>query len=39
VRVPQLGRVIVEDDVEIGANTNESTGGRPDTVIGRGLHD
>src|SRR3954464_1393620 len=36
VRVPQLGRVIVEDDVEIGANTTIDRGAGPDTVIGRG---
>ncbi|MCR9175444.1 MAG: UDP-3-O-(3-hydroxymyristoyl)glucosamine N-acyltransferase [Alphaproteobacteria bacterium] len=34
--VPQLGRVIVEDDVEIGANTTIDRGSGPDTVIGRG---
>src|SRR3954452_13401192 len=31
-----LGRVIVEDDVEIGANTSIDRGAGPDTVIGRG---
>jgi UDP-3-O-[3-hydroxymyristoyl] glucosamine N-acyltransferase len=36
VRVPQLGRVIVEDDVEIGTNTTIDRGAGPDTVIGRG---
>jgi UDP-3-O-[3-hydroxymyristoyl] glucosamine N-acyltransferase len=36
VRIPQLGRVIVEDDVEIGANTTIDRGAAPDTVIGRG---
>ena len=36
VRVPQLGRVIVEDDVEIGANSTIDRGAGPDTVIGRG---
>lgn len=34
--VPQLGRVIVEDDVEIGANSTIDRGSGPDTVIGRG---
>jgi len=34
--VPQLGRVIVEDDVEIGANTTIDRGAGPDTVIGAG---
>jgi UDP-3-O-[3-hydroxymyristoyl] glucosamine N-acyltransferase len=36
VRIPQVGRVIVEDDVEIGANTAIDRGMGPDTVIGRG---
>ena len=36
VRIPQLGRVIIEDDVEIGANTTIDRGSGPDTVIGRG---
>jgi UDP-3-O-[3-hydroxymyristoyl] glucosamine N-acyltransferase len=36
VKMPQLGRVLVEDDVEIGANTTIDRGAGPDTVIGRG---
>ncbi|MEO3431691.1 UDP-3-O-(3-hydroxymyristoyl)glucosamine N-acyltransferase [Inquilinus sp. CAU 1745] len=36
LKVPQLGRVIVEDDVEIGANATIDRGAGPDTVIGRG---
>jgi len=36
VDVPQLGRVIVEDDVEIGANSTVDRGAGPDTVIGAG---
>lgn len=36
VKVPQLGRVIVEDDVEIGANAAIDRGAGPDTVIGAG---
>jgi UDP-3-O-[3-hydroxymyristoyl] glucosamine N-acyltransferase len=36
LHVPQLGRVIVEDDVHIGANTTIDRGAGPDTVIGRG---
>jgi UDP-3-O-[3-hydroxymyristoyl] glucosamine N-acyltransferase len=36
VKVPQLGRVVVEDDVEIGANTTIDRGAGPDTVIGAG---
>lgn len=36
VKVPQLGRVIIEDHVEIGANTTIDRGATGDTVIGRG---
>ncbi|MEQ8357808.1 MAG: UDP-3-O-(3-hydroxymyristoyl)glucosamine N-acyltransferase [Kiloniellaceae bacterium] len=36
VDVPQLGRVVVEDGVEIGANTTIDRGAGPDTVIGAG---
>lgn len=36
VDVPQLGRVIVEDGVEIGANSTIDRGAGPDTVIGAG---
>lgn len=36
VRIPQLGRVIIHDDVEIGANTTIDRGAGPDTVIGAG---
>lgn len=36
LKVPQLGRVIVEDDVEIGANSTIDRGTGPDTVIGAG---
>jgi UDP-3-O-[3-hydroxymyristoyl] glucosamine N-acyltransferase len=36
VDVPQLGRVIVEDDVEVGANSTIDRGAGPDTVIGAG---
>jgi UDP-3-O-[3-hydroxymyristoyl] glucosamine N-acyltransferase len=34
--IPQLGRVILEDDVEIGANTTIDRGSSQDTVIGAG---
>ncbi len=34
--VPQLGRVLIEDDVEIGANSTIDRGAGPDTVIGAG---
>ena len=36
LRVPQLGRVLVHDDVEIGANTAIDRGANADTVIGAG---
>ena len=35
-KVPQLGRVIIEDDVEIGANSTGDRGAGPDTVSGAG---
>jgi len=35
-KVPQLGRVVIHDDVEIGANTTIDRGSGPDTVIGPG---
>lgn len=35
-KVPQLGRVLIGDDVEIGANTAIDRGAGPDTVIGAG---
>lgn len=36
VSVPQLGRVVIEDGVEIGANATIDRGAGPDTVIGQG---
>lgn len=36
LKVPQLGRVLIGDDVEIGANTTIDRGAGPDTVIGPG---
>jgi len=36
VKIPQLGRVIVGDDVDIGANTTIDRGSGHDTVIGAG---
>ncbi len=36
LKIPQLGRVVIEDDVEIGANTTIDRGAGPDTVIGAG---
>ena len=35
-KFPQLGRTIIEDDVEIGANTTIDRGSLGDTVIGEG---
>ncbi|HDN28021.1 MAG TPA: UDP-3-O-(3-hydroxymyristoyl)glucosamine N-acyltransferase [Thioploca sp.] len=37
VKVPQLGGVIIADDVEIGANTTIDKGSLEDTVIGTGV--
>ena len=34
--VPQLGRVVIGDDVDIGANTTIDRGSQVDTVIGNG---
>ncbi len=36
VKVPQIGRVIIQDKVEIGANTTVDRGANRDTVIGEG---
>ncbi len=36
ITVPQLGRVLLEDDVEIGANSTVDRGAALDTVIGAG---
>jgi UDP-3-O-[3-hydroxymyristoyl] glucosamine N-acyltransferase len=36
IKVPQIGRVVLHDDVEIGAGTNIDRGGIRDTVIGAG---
>ena len=36
LKVPQLGRVVIGDDVEIGANTTIDRGAGPDTTIGDG---
>ncbi len=35
-KVPQIGRVIIQDNVEIGANTTIDRGALRDTVIGEG---
>jgi UDP-3-O-[3-hydroxymyristoyl] glucosamine N-acyltransferase len=36
MKVPQFGRVIIQDDVEIGANTTVDRGASRDTIIGEG---
>ena len=36
LKVPQIGRVIIQDDVEIGANSCIDRGALKDTVIGEG---
>ncbi len=36
IKVPQLGRVVIGDDVDIGANTTIDRGSGHDTVIGSG---
>jgi UDP-3-O-[3-hydroxymyristoyl] glucosamine N-acyltransferase len=36
LKVPQVGRVIVQDDVEIGASTTIDRGANRDTVVGEG---
>jgi UDP-3-O-[3-hydroxymyristoyl] glucosamine N-acyltransferase len=36
LKVPQVGRVIIQDDVEIGANSCVDRGALSDTVIGEG---
>jgi len=37
LKIPQTGRVLLEDDVEIGANTCIDRGAIGDTVIGQGV--
>ncbi len=37
-KTPQIGRVIIQDDVEIGANSSIDRGGMGDTVIGEGAY-
>ncbi|WP_417773221.1 UDP-3-O-(3-hydroxymyristoyl)glucosamine N-acyltransferase [Stappia sp.] len=36
LKVPQIGRVIIQNDVEIGANTTVDRGANRDTIIGEG---
>lgn len=37
LKIPQLGKVIIGDDVEIGANVSIDRGALEDTVIGKGV--
>lgn len=37
LKIPQLGRVVIGDDVEVGANTTVDRGALGDTVIGNGV--
>ena len=37
IKIPQLGNVVIGDDVEIGANTTIDRGALDDTVIGNGV--
>jgi UDP-3-O-[3-hydroxymyristoyl] glucosamine N-acyltransferase len=36
LKIPQVGRAVVEDDVEIGSNSCVDRGAMDDTVVGRG---
>jgi UDP-3-O-[3-hydroxymyristoyl] glucosamine N-acyltransferase len=36
LKVPQIGRVVIQDNVEIGANTTIDRGALKDTIIGEG---
>jgi UDP-3-O-[3-hydroxymyristoyl] glucosamine N-acyltransferase len=37
IKVPQIGRVVIEDDVEIGANSAVDRGALTDTIIHKGV--
>jgi UDP-3-O-[3-hydroxymyristoyl] glucosamine N-acyltransferase len=37
LKIPQIGRVVIGDDVEVGANTSIDRGALDDTVIGNGV--
>ncbi len=37
IKIPQIGRVVIGDDVEVGANTSIDRGALDDTVIGDGV--
>lgn len=36
LKVPQIGRVVIQDDVEVGANTTIDRGANRDTIVGEG---
>ncbi|WP_321341091.1 UDP-3-O-(3-hydroxymyristoyl)glucosamine N-acyltransferase [Breoghania sp.] len=36
IKVPQIGRVVIQDDVEIGANATIDRGANRDTIVGEG---
>ena len=36
IKIPQIGRVVIDNDVEIGSGTRVDRGGMRDTVIGEG---
>ncbi|MGH6753714.1 MAG: UDP-3-O-(3-hydroxymyristoyl)glucosamine N-acyltransferase, partial [Bradyrhizobium sp.] len=36
IKIPQIGRVIIHDDVEVGSGTKIDRGGLRDTIIGEG---
>ncbi|WP_181707122.1 UDP-3-O-(3-hydroxymyristoyl)glucosamine N-acyltransferase [Chthonobacter rhizosphaerae] len=36
LKVPQIGRVVIQDDVEVGANSTIDRGSNRDTIIGEG---
>jgi UDP-3-O-[3-hydroxymyristoyl] glucosamine N-acyltransferase len=36
LKVPQIGRVVIQDDVEIGAGTTIDRGANRDTIVGEG---
>jgi UDP-3-O-[3-hydroxymyristoyl] glucosamine N-acyltransferase len=37
IKIPQVGRVVIGDDVDIGANTTIDRGALADTIIGNGV--
>lgn len=37
VKIPQIGKVVIEDNVDVGANTTIDRGALDDTVIGQGV--